>query len=468
MHGKKLFLFACLLLCSLLVTLPAAAESEPPFVPLWAPGGDQVLLADSSSLSPAFWLVTAKSRDWRKAPLAFVPSAARWSPDGKTLAYAAAGQVALLNSDSLENRMLRTLKNSPAGIQGLAWSPSGDRLAVLYLSPAPAVQVANIDDTAAATITLPLPEGANTTAMLVWSPDGQRLALVSLGGAWVSDLRPGPGPAKWTSLLQDEALVIDLLWAPDSRHMILTAATDLFGNNMELILTAADAAYWKPVLSGPAVQAVAWGSKGDALLCADLSEGRAGVLTGLIPSKEARVSWLSGIQIKKSAVPGLGTLAALILPPEIAASSAPAGGAWNSFNLGRNVLIRDPRSAGLWWPETRTTVEEDSLNLTHAAEIWALQGEPGDFERLLAMLARGTPALSPDGKYLALSGNGDTPAQILTVAANPAADSRTKNDTRHNSFLFRPVTWFAIMVVLIAVGVVLTIRLRRKKFSPRS
>src|SRR5205823_4472929 len=51
---------------------------------------------------------------------------ARWSPDGKRVAYIADGQLWIANADGGDRRQLTKLNG---GATGPVWSPSGDRIA---------------------------------------------------------------------------------------------------------------------------------------------------------------------------------------------------------------------------------------------------------------------------------------------------------------------------------------------------
>ena len=51
---------------------------------------------------------------------------ARWSPDGRRVAYTAGGQLWVANADGSGRRQLTTLNG---GASGPVWSPTGDRIA---------------------------------------------------------------------------------------------------------------------------------------------------------------------------------------------------------------------------------------------------------------------------------------------------------------------------------------------------
>ncbi|HEX4936249.1 MAG TPA: hypothetical protein VFV33_23875, partial [Gemmatimonadaceae bacterium] len=76
---------------------------------------------------PSTWLVAVAGGAPRRWPNESVPATeARWSPDGKTVAYVAQGQLWLANADGSAPRRITSLTG---GAGGPVWSPTGDRIA---------------------------------------------------------------------------------------------------------------------------------------------------------------------------------------------------------------------------------------------------------------------------------------------------------------------------------------------------
>jgi Tol biopolymer transport system component len=101
-------------------------------------------------------------------------SCARWSPDGRRLAYAAHNGlwVAALNGQMLQ--VLDTLDH----VRDFEWSPDGSRIAVSFLGDGDIRLVSAIDGGDARAIPGGMPGGT-----LAWAPDGTRIAVGSDEGS---------------------------------------------------------------------------------------------------------------------------------------------------------------------------------------------------------------------------------------------------------------------------------------------
>ena len=99
-----------------------------------------------------------------------------WSPDGQRLATASWDKTAKV-WDAAKGKEVLTLRGHADGVYGVAWSPDGQRLAT-----ASEDQTAKVWDAATGKEVLTLRGHSNGVDSVAWSPDGKRLATAGLDG----------------------------------------------------------------------------------------------------------------------------------------------------------------------------------------------------------------------------------------------------------------------------------------------
>jgi len=144
-----------------------------------------------------------------KYPGAYV-STLRFSPQGRTLAYASGDAVFLMGQDTVPEQPL--LQASEGTIFALDWSPGGDRIAISCENGTA------IYDVATSQRILPVKGVSARVSSCSWSPDGQRLALGTAGGE-ILIINPVTGRVLLT-LQRHRSRVLHLSWSPDSKRLL--------------------------------------------------------------------------------------------------------------------------------------------------------------------------------------------------------------------------------------------------------
>lgn len=150
-------------------------------------------------------------------------------PEGTILAVAGADGVWLYNVEGLTP--LHQLEFNSSGIQTIAWSPDGTKLAI-YISPiSPQQGIVIYDVQQQETLSVFKTEDHFTTHayMLSWSPDGSKLIAAGTMGWRVWDTTNGQllielsDIITWpeSATLFDNGLSHLLAWSPDSQHLAL-------------------------------------------------------------------------------------------------------------------------------------------------------------------------------------------------------------------------------------------------------
>jgi WD40 repeat protein len=170
----------------------------------------------------------------RRAPaLAEYERAGAWSPDGKTFAAVARGQVHLLDAPTL--RVVRTLEGNTGGATGLAWSDDGKLLASCGHD--------GIRVWLAETGKL-LWRNDQRTLQLAWSPSGGRLATTDSQSKGA--VRTWEGPTG--KLLREVPLQSQgLAWSPDSQALV---AGEPYGLSNACLVIEADSGTVRAKLKG--------------------------------------------------------------------------------------------------------------------------------------------------------------------------------------------------------------------------
>jgi DNA-binding winged helix-turn-helix (wHTH) protein/Tol biopolymer transport system component len=133
--------------------------------------GDHGRLANCEYPNPSLWRVPAPSGSPR--PVAGVcTNAARWSPDGHTIAYPSGSDLYLANPDGSTVRKMATL---PGGAHRLAWSPDGTRLRLSVADPRGSGLSLWQVDLSASTVRRLFPDWPGLAHAWVggWIPDGR-------------------------------------------------------------------------------------------------------------------------------------------------------------------------------------------------------------------------------------------------------------------------------------------------------
>ncbi|HEU5162102.1 MAG TPA: LpqB family beta-propeller domain-containing protein, partial [Thermoanaerobaculia bacterium] len=145
-----------------------------------------------------------------------------WSRDSRRLVYIAGGEGrAELRILDVESRRSEAIRGATGRVP--AWSPTQDVIAVVRATNG--VATAHFISPAGAEQRAPVPiASVGSPLSIAWSPDGQRLALINLPGrnlaeVWVLDLRSAelhrvvglPAPSDLSGAT----------WSPDGRSLIL-------------------------------------------------------------------------------------------------------------------------------------------------------------------------------------------------------------------------------------------------------
>lgn len=229
----------------------------------WSPDG----LRLAYSAGDALWVVGLDGREMRIAP-AGVVTAISWSGPLDTLAVIDQGKVWTMAPDGTDRRQLA----QEGFAVELAWSPGGDRLAVLIRSPDGlyALWLVNRDGGFARMVT-PAPAG-RAMRNLQWFPDGLYLfyGLSSLTDgviteAWrvrvsYPDARviPLTGPARFLRL------------APSGRSVAYLAGTDVRDDRGRILVTRLDGTGMVTLAPPDQYGGLAWSPQGDKLAFAQM------------------------------------------------------------------------------------------------------------------------------------------------------------------------------------------------------
>ena len=197
--------------------------------PQIAPSGSTVLfsvrttnLASNSRSSMTYKVATNGGTPTAFPDASTSVSEARWSPDGKRIAYIAENQLWVADQMGASRKQLTTLSG---GATGPVWSPSGDRIAFTSrVYPACTDDACNSSRSKAASANPVKAHVADELMYRHWNAwdDGTRAHLFTVGadGNGLVDLIPGavydvpPGPFGGSE---------GYAWSPDGREMTYTA-----------------------------------------------------------------------------------------------------------------------------------------------------------------------------------------------------------------------------------------------------
>jgi dipeptidyl aminopeptidase/acylaminoacyl peptidase len=194
-----------------------------------SPDGARVMYAvrtadvDANRRTAATWIAPVSGGAARRFPDdSTAATEARWSPDGRRVAYVAGGQLWVASADGTERRKLTSLNG---GATGPAWSPTGDRIAFTSrVFPECGNDACNMARQAGRDTSKVKAYVADQLMFRHWNAwdDGTRahLFVVGVDGSGPRDLTPGapydvpPGPFGGSE---------GYAWAPDGRELAYTA-----------------------------------------------------------------------------------------------------------------------------------------------------------------------------------------------------------------------------------------------------
>lgn len=188
------------------------------------PDGGQIAYSRSDRREvPNLWLLDLRT----SIRVNMTPSGAgrgiapEWSPDGRQLAYFGGERVTQLiiyDTATRQSRVLVRGTNASSPVSA-AWSPAGDRLALVQGGSFVTESVVTLVGLDGAGMGTPMRDSSDPA----WLPGGQRLTARSVAS----------GPLLWffdADGAQDSALVLDslgylhaLAWSPDGEHVALSA-----------------------------------------------------------------------------------------------------------------------------------------------------------------------------------------------------------------------------------------------------
>jgi WD40 repeat protein/serine/threonine protein kinase/tetratricopeptide (TPR) repeat protein len=136
-------------------------------------------------------------------------NAVAWSPDGSRLA-SASDDLTVKVWDARTGKEALTFKEHTRKVKGVAWSPDGMRLASL----AEGGEV-KVWDARTGQVEPGLFLGGFHTRRVAWSPDGTRLACPDNRRVWIDDVRTGGLALDF----QTAEIVRDVTWSPDGTRL---------------------------------------------------------------------------------------------------------------------------------------------------------------------------------------------------------------------------------------------------------
>lgn len=196
------------------------APGQPHYVN-WSPAGDQIALLAPTRAGLTLLLIGIDRQSVPAALTSGAPLFSAWSSDGQTLLIHQASDLLLLELASAPN--LTTLARNASSFQVPAWSPSGDRFALIQHRGNRA-SLGLMDRGGQETVLhgFPGPAGA-----LAWSPAGALLAYSSLAsseppryrGLWLDQL-----DGQEAEQINDE-IIVAFFWSPDGRRLAYLTPT---------------------------------------------------------------------------------------------------------------------------------------------------------------------------------------------------------------------------------------------------
>jgi len=99
--------------------------------PTYSPDGSRILFISDRTGVPEIWIMNANGRNERQLTFDGLPKdqVPEWSPDGRTIAYAADNRIWLMQRDGSDQHPITDLGG---GAFGAAFSPDGDEIAFLH------------------------------------------------------------------------------------------------------------------------------------------------------------------------------------------------------------------------------------------------------------------------------------------------------------------------------------------------
>ena len=163
-----------------------AAADDPGDAAAWSPDGRRLAFAAAGPGGPAVAIASAGGGAVSRIAVgsAGTPAGPTWSPDGTTIAFGLRGGVHVVAADGGDPRRL-------ASGSAPAWSPDGTRIAFVGSRAGPygVVSADGRDITRLARCRCSIP-GALSARTISWSSNGERLAYVSGRGNELSTVRP--------------------------------------------------------------------------------------------------------------------------------------------------------------------------------------------------------------------------------------------------------------------------------------
>jgi len=295
-----------------------------------------------------------------------------WSPDSTRVAFLSdgrkPGQLQLCLKD-LRDGSIKRLTNVTGFLDAPRWSPDGKTIAVLFIENAPRASGPLVAETA-------------ETGEIKDSFYEQRLALVDVATGKLRQVTPA------------DVYIYEYDWAPDSQHLVATAAHGNGDNNWYIaelftIDVASDAmkSIYKPALQ---IARPVWSLDGksiafiEGLMSDEPSVGgdifvmpaSGGTPKNVTPAKKFSASWLGWTRSQKI------IYAAQVDGDSAVGSVDPATGEIQDIYQGSESI-----SAGLWNPNISLAADGESVALTISAfdappELWT--GKIGHWTQLTA------------------------------------------------------------------------------------
>ncbi|MBI3409415.1 MAG: PD40 domain-containing protein [Planctomycetes bacterium] len=158
--------------------LPHAAFDE---APRWSPDGKSIAFASTRGKNQDIWIMDAEGKNLKRLTSDPAPdNAPAWSPDGKQIAFTSGRSgnldIWVMKADGSE---VKRLTNHPMMDYWPTWSPDGKRIAFTSNRDGNyEIYVMNTDGTGQRNLT----NHPATDNFATWSPDGNRLAFISNRG----------------------------------------------------------------------------------------------------------------------------------------------------------------------------------------------------------------------------------------------------------------------------------------------